>query len=102
VGIGCDNSEMEKIMNDNRFSGYGEFLTYKIIKNPKTNKIMEVNNFKFTENVILKSNKPVYIHYDIYQDNIDKLKYLLDISKCKIILCHGGVGRFNDKKYAFD
>ena len=97
IGVGASEEEMAKMLADDRFDGYGEFLAYKILKD---NKI--INRLDELKKVANLTSKPIYVHFDLLPDNYDTIfRFLNTTNNKKIVLCHCGLSRRTDDDMAF-
>lgn len=104
--IGKNIEDTKNIIKDfPNYFGIGEAKIYKYYRprhNPET--IKEHSNYKLLQDLIdLKCNKPIFIHYDINEDNYKWLEEILTSNPNQtIVLCHCGMNEFFDKNKAFE
>ena len=104
LGFSKDRDELIEMLNDDRFSGYGEFICDKTYEDENEKIVREKNTF-LARTALKRTKKPVYIHWDINKDNInDLIRFISTYKDNKIVLCHCGMTRYlkGNEQFAYE
>jgi hypoxanthine phosphoribosyltransferase len=102
--IGKDYDETIDILNKYpNCLGVGEVKVYKKHEpSTKPGVICEHFDLDFLEKLVKTDiNKPIFIHYDLKDDNVEWLDNILD-SRKTIVLCHCGINKLFNQDRAFE
>ena len=102
--IGQDYDETIKILNKYpNCLGIGEVKVYKKHESStEPGVIREHTDHEFLEKLVNSNiNLPIFIHYDLKEDNVEWLDSILNKGKI-IVLCHCGINKLFDQDKAFE